>query len=204
MTWALFVLGAIVSWGIYGSALHNGQLLLGNGFRALMCVGIAYVVIAILIPTITLSSQGQLNGFTANGTLWALVAGALGAAGGCLYHLLIQNGRPSNLRHAACLLRCAVGKRSGNDDPPSTTAIAEPHALSWLPGHRSRYDDSPLLQTTGVAEDNRFITATPQGLCCNSTLSVPWHPSRHFFALGPTFSCQQGQGEKAYWRAISR
>jgi len=95
MTWALFVLGAIVSWGIYGSALHNGQLLLGNGFRALMCVGIAYVVIAILIPTITLSSQGQLSGFTANGTLWALVAGMLGAVGAaCIIFSFITGGRP--------------------------------------------------------------------------------------------------------------
>ena len=56
----------MVSWGIYGSALHNGQLLLGNGFRALLCVGVAYVLIAIIIPTITLSSQGQLAGFNAS------------------------------------------------------------------------------------------------------------------------------------------
>ena len=95
MTWALFVLGAAVSWGIYGSALHNGQLLLGNGFRALMCVGVAYVLIAIIIPTVTLSSQGQLNGFTANGTTWALVAGALGAAGAaCITFSFITGGRP--------------------------------------------------------------------------------------------------------------
>jgi hypothetical protein len=95
MTWALFVLGAVLSWGAYGSALHNGQLLLGNGFRALLCVGIAYVVIAIVIPTITLSSQGQLNGFTGGGTSWALVAGALGAAGAaCITFSFITGGRP--------------------------------------------------------------------------------------------------------------
>lgn len=95
MTWAIFVLGAVLSWGAYGAALHNGQLLLGNGFRALLCVGISYVLIAIIIPTITLSSQGQLGGFNASGMTWALGAGVLGAAGAaCITFSFFTGGRP--------------------------------------------------------------------------------------------------------------
>ncbi len=44
MKWTLFVLGAVLSWGIYGPMLHRGQTLLGNPLRALLCVGIAYVM----------------------------------------------------------------------------------------------------------------------------------------------------------------
>ena len=30
MTWVLFVLGAVLSWGAYGVLLHQGQVQLGN------------------------------------------------------------------------------------------------------------------------------------------------------------------------------
>ncbi len=39
MTWVWFVAGAALSWGIYGPALHRGQMALGNPLRALLCVG---------------------------------------------------------------------------------------------------------------------------------------------------------------------
>ncbi|MFN7922549.1 MAG: hypothetical protein U0Q16_20770 [Bryobacteraceae bacterium] len=81
MAWLLFVLGTVISWGIYGSTLHRGQLALGNPMRALLCVGVAYFLVAVLIPVIVLGSQGQLNGFNSQGTTLATVAGALGAAG---------------------------------------------------------------------------------------------------------------------------
>ena len=37
--WILFALGAALSWGLYGPALHSGQVALGNNpMRALLCV----------------------------------------------------------------------------------------------------------------------------------------------------------------------
>ena len=33
MTWLLFALGAALSWGVYGVALHTGQVQLGNPLR---------------------------------------------------------------------------------------------------------------------------------------------------------------------------
>jgi len=50
MTWLLFVLGAVLSWGLYGPALHRGQVALGNPLRALLCVGVAYFLIGVLVP----------------------------------------------------------------------------------------------------------------------------------------------------------
>ena len=81
MTWVLFVVGAVLSWGMYGPALHKGQVQLGNPLRALLCVGIAYFLVGVLVPVVTLSTQGQLNGFNSTGSIQATVAGILGALG---------------------------------------------------------------------------------------------------------------------------
>jgi hypothetical protein len=81
MSWVVFVAGAVLSWGLYGVSLHRGQVGLGNPLKALLCVGVAYVLIAVLVPAATLSSQGQLRDFNASGATIATFAGALGALG---------------------------------------------------------------------------------------------------------------------------
>ena len=81
MTWLAFVAGAVLSWGVYGAMLHQGQVKLGSPMRALLCVGVAYLLVAILIPGGTLLSQGQLNNFNWPGTVSATIAGILGAFG---------------------------------------------------------------------------------------------------------------------------
>ena len=81
MNWILFALGAAMSWGLYGPTLHKGQVLLGHPMRALLCVGAAYFLVAILIPGGTLVSQGQLKSFSGSGTFYATLGGALGAFG---------------------------------------------------------------------------------------------------------------------------
>ena len=50
MLWILFALGAALSWGLYGPALHGGQVQLGSPMRALLCVGVAYFLIGVLVP----------------------------------------------------------------------------------------------------------------------------------------------------------
>jgi hypothetical protein len=81
MTWVLFVLGTVISWGLYGPTLHKGQVQLGNPMRALLCVGVAYFLVGVLVPVITLAAQGQLNGFNSQGATSATIAGTLGALG---------------------------------------------------------------------------------------------------------------------------
>jgi drug/metabolite transporter (DMT)-like permease len=82
MSWILFALGAALAWGMYGPALHQGQVALGSPFRALLCVGIAYLLIGVLVPVVALISQGQLGqGWTTAGTVGATAAGTLGALG---------------------------------------------------------------------------------------------------------------------------
>ncbi len=81
MNWVMFAVGAALSWGLYGPMLHKGQVALGSPMRALLCVGVAYLLVAILIPGGTLVSQGELHGFNGQGTLFATLAGVLGAFG---------------------------------------------------------------------------------------------------------------------------
>jgi hypothetical protein len=95
MTWVWFVLGAVLSWGAYGVLLHMGQTLLGNPLKALLCVGVAYFLIGVLVPVAALASQGQLGGFNTTGLMTATIAGALGAVGAaCIIWAFRTGGLP--------------------------------------------------------------------------------------------------------------
>jgi uncharacterized membrane protein len=83
MPWIVLALGAALSWGLYGPALHTGQTKLGSPFRALLCVGLAYMLIGVLVPLAALATQGELNskGWNLAGFTQATLAGGLGALG---------------------------------------------------------------------------------------------------------------------------
>ena len=82
MHWIVFAAGAAMSWGLYGPAIHEGQIRLGSPFRALLCVGLAYVAIGVLVPTVVLTSQGALGkGWNSAGFSAAALAGVCGAMG---------------------------------------------------------------------------------------------------------------------------
>jgi hypothetical protein len=93
--WIIFVVGAVLSWGLYGPALHKGQTQLGNPLKALLCVGIAYFLIGILVPVAALLPQGGLSGFNAGGSTWSTIGGALGALGAvCIIYAFKSGGLP--------------------------------------------------------------------------------------------------------------
>ena len=82
MQWVALAIGAALSWGMYGPTLHGGQVKLGSPFRALLCVGIAYMLVGVLVPVVALSMQGELGkGWNAGGFTQATIAGGLGALG---------------------------------------------------------------------------------------------------------------------------
>ena len=98
MHWILFAFGAALSWGVYGPMLHSGQTKLGSPFRALLCVGIAYFIVGILVPILALASQGQLDsrGWTMGGFTQATMAGGLGAIGAvCIIYAFRAGGLPT-------------------------------------------------------------------------------------------------------------
>ena len=81
MVWVIFVAGAVLAWGSYGALLHQGQTLLGSPLKALLCVGVAYFLIGVIVPVVGLSAQDNLSGFNSGGLVAATIAGALGAIG---------------------------------------------------------------------------------------------------------------------------
>lgn len=98
MLWIMFALGAALSWGVYGAMLHQGQVRLASPVRALLCVGLAYFLIGVLVPIAMLASQNQLNaqGWNATGTITATAAGALGAIGAvCIIWAFKSGGLPT-------------------------------------------------------------------------------------------------------------
>ncbi|MCW5978735.1 MAG: hypothetical protein KIT09_11690 [Bryobacteraceae bacterium] len=95
MLWVLFVVGAVLCWGTYGPALHKGQVQLGNPLRALLCVGVAYFLIGVLVPVAALAQSGGLSGFSSGGVRFALLGGALGALGAvCIIYSFKTGGLP--------------------------------------------------------------------------------------------------------------
>ncbi|MDX1978910.1 MAG: hypothetical protein SFV51_01480 [Bryobacteraceae bacterium] len=92
MLWVAFALGAALAWGMYGPILHKGQVTLGNPLKALLCVGMAYFLVGVLVPVGMLTAQGTLGGFNTGGTISATLAGALGAIGAVFIILAFRNG----------------------------------------------------------------------------------------------------------------
>jgi drug/metabolite transporter (DMT)-like permease len=95
MSWITLALGAAFSWGLYGASLHRGQTALGNPLKAMLCVGVAYFLIAVLVPVVALVQQGDLRNFNLTGTVTATLAGTLGALGAvCITYAFRAGGTP--------------------------------------------------------------------------------------------------------------
>ncbi len=78
----LSVATTAISWGMYGPVLHKGQSAMGGSkLRPLMCVGLAYFVIAVVIPLAILSVRPEPGTWDISGTIWSLAGGAAGAIG---------------------------------------------------------------------------------------------------------------------------
>jgi hypothetical protein len=96
-TWVVFVLGAVLSWGLYVPTLHEGQTNMGGAratasLRGFLCVGIAYFLTAVIIPLIVMWFRGDRFEFSAYGATFATLGGALGAAGALCIILAIGAG----------------------------------------------------------------------------------------------------------------
>jgi hypothetical protein len=87
LTWLLFALLSVASWGVYGLLLHSGQVGMAdpvNGrYKAFLFVGVAYFITAVLAPLAWLATRGGGTSwsFPTAGILWSLLAGVAGAVG---------------------------------------------------------------------------------------------------------------------------
>ncbi len=78
----LFTAMTALFWGVYGILLHHGTEQLGHSsLRAFVGVGIAYFLIAVLVPLGLLSRKPEKGYWSMGGTLLSLFAGTVGALG---------------------------------------------------------------------------------------------------------------------------
>jgi hypothetical protein len=74
----------IVCWGSYGPVLHRGQAAMHHSrMRPMVCVGLAYFLIAVIVPNIILAEFPEASSYwhSFSGTMMALAGGAVGAVG---------------------------------------------------------------------------------------------------------------------------
>lgn len=87
--WIAFVIGAGLCWGTYvpliafgGKSLAASPNGVGNRLAAIMCVGGAYVLLAVIIPLLIFMINGTTNlKITNNGLVFSSLAGVAGALG---------------------------------------------------------------------------------------------------------------------------
>jgi hypothetical protein len=97
--WLFFVLGAAISWGAYVPTIHHGQLGFPAGanraLKAFLFVGVAYFMVAVLVPGAVLAARPDSAGFTRHGVIVSTIAGVLGALGAlCVIFALRWGGKP--------------------------------------------------------------------------------------------------------------
>jgi hypothetical protein len=100
MTWLIFALMTVGSWGIYGILLHTGQTSMAdpvNGrYKAFLFVGVAYFITAVLAPLAVLLLNGANWHYPARGMGWSLLAGIAGAVGAfCVLLAFGAKGSPA-------------------------------------------------------------------------------------------------------------
>ena len=91
--WVPFVLLTVLTWGAYIPTLHRGQVALsGSGVHAFLMVGVAYLLVAILIPGTMIARAGSWEVFTSGGMALTVAAGVLGALGALGIVFALVNG----------------------------------------------------------------------------------------------------------------
>ena len=133
---------AAVCWGVYGPVLHKGQLAMqGSRLRPFICVGLAYFLIAVLVPLVLLGLWTEQGNFTPVGSLWSLAGGTAGAVGALGVILAFTFGgkpvyvMPVVFGGAPVINALVIDEPSGHLEPGSPALLCR-HAV----GDRRRRD----------------------------------------------------------------
>ena len=100
----VFIALAAFSWGGYGPVLQKGGAAMAeivdgaprsSPWRPFACVGVAYFLLAVLVPGAMLAANGEKGAWTSGGIFWSLAAGAAGALGALGIIMALKNhGNP--------------------------------------------------------------------------------------------------------------
>ncbi len=100
MNWLVYSLMTAFFFGFYGVALHSGSMGMKDPemgrWKAFLFVGVAYLIVAVVVPVILLKVRGATFAFPTAGWSWSLVAGFAGALGAfCILLAFGAKGLPS-------------------------------------------------------------------------------------------------------------
>jgi drug/metabolite transporter (DMT)-like permease len=100
MSWLIYALMTVASWGLYGIFLHSGQMGMADPvsgrYKAFLFVGIAYFITAVLAPLAILMMQGASWTVPGRGMAMSLIAGIVGAIGAfCVLLAFGAKGTPA-------------------------------------------------------------------------------------------------------------
>jgi hypothetical protein len=109
----MFALCTAFFWGTYGPLLLKGHTLMGSGrLRPFICVGISYLIIAIVGPILVMhltgmeKGDGVLSGWGKGwgGIIWSLAGGAAGAFGAFALIMALNYGGASSTTYVMPLV----------------------------------------------------------------------------------------------------
>ena len=109
-------LATALFWGIYGPLLTWGHkaMALDGRLRPFICVGVAYLIVAIVAPVLLIQfgimerGEGLFSGWKATGIWWSLIAGGAGAMG-ALFLLIALNYAPTKPSPALYVMPLVFG-----------------------------------------------------------------------------------------------
>lgn len=99
-----FALCTALFWGTYGPLLQRGHHFMHTEgrMRPFICVGVAYLLVAIVGPLVVMGTlgidrgEGITRGWTFSGIVWSTIAGGVGALGAFTLLMALGAGGPTS------------------------------------------------------------------------------------------------------------
>ena len=105
-----FVAGAALSWGVYVPIVHEASIRLGSNLRAFLFVGVAYFLVAVLIPVVIIfglhadpTEKAEPN-WQPGAVTWGVAAGIAGATGALCVIFAVNTAGPGAALYVAPLV----------------------------------------------------------------------------------------------------
>ena len=105
-----YVAGAVLSWGLYVPVVHEAAMKLQSSLRAFLFVGVAYFLVAVLVPAFVIfglgndPTAGVSPNFDATPIGWGIAAGIAGAAGALCVIFAVTNAGKGGALYVAPLV----------------------------------------------------------------------------------------------------
>jgi len=193
--WWGYVILAGLSWGTYvpiifygGTELTTKPGTIGGRLASILCVGIAYFIMAVVIPVVLMATRGEeaKPEWKLNGLLFSGLAGVAGAVG-AICVIFASKAATDAAKEEFDDRVAAITARMQEGQPPESIEEAKAELQEWNAG-RARYMASYRVYIAPLI----FCLAP----LINTLLSLVWHPKPgepwHFHLETPSWKLLVG------------